>query len=130
MIVPVKPFFALLMMLCMLVQTGWAQVHATAEKAHVVMHETIAPHSADGFHLDDAEPAGQDERHSVADHGGHCELSHLTVAIGAPVGLPDLSAHDAPVARPSFAAPTLALLISPDIERPKWALATFAVASR
>lgn len=114
MIRPVKTAFVVLLMFWFGLQAGWAQVHATQDSAHAMVH------AVDGVHLDHGSPGEED-------HG--CGISHCSHTVGlvrlghgATAGVATIAVH-------AGSARWRALLLVPDIERPKWALTTPAVVS-
>ena len=113
-ILSVKQFLCVFLVLWFGVLSNWAQAHATQEAAHEIAHV-----------MNDADVNATPD----ADHEEHCGLAHCCHSIAVPstqtkqVHLTTRSDQPAPNAmrRPRFAPP--------EIERPKWALATHAVAS-
>jgi len=115
MIPPVKRLLSFALMFWFALQAGLAQAHMTVEDLHQIEHAAHA------------------QQHGVqtdADHNDEpCGTSHCCHPVGPVAGSGD-AASQAPAA--DIAAPVRTArwhLPWPDIERPKWALATPAVAS-
>ena len=114
MIRPVKIAFVALLMFWFGLQVGWAQVHATQDSAHAIVH------AVDGVHLDHGSPDAGDDG---------CGVSHCSPTVGIVRRGQAAAANKATTAAQAGTIRWRALMLVPDIERPKWALTTPAVVS-
>ncbi len=110
----VKQLLCVLLALWFGVMSNWAQAHATHEAAHEITH------IMDDVALNSASDADQDE---------HCGLAHCCHSIAVPRAAPGSLHLEVFSQRPTIEATLTPRLPPPEIERPKWALATHAVAS-
>lgn len=111
---PVKSVLLALFMLWFGLQTGWAQVHAVQDSTHALAH------SADEASQSPCEPNAADTNCSHT----HCSHTANTAPLAS-----DTTASLVPTGQPSGAVHWQALVLPPQIERPKWALTTAAVVS-
>ncbi len=113
-IAPVKKLLCVLLIIWFGGLSSWAQMHATDEATHEIAHLV-----ADG-----ALTTASDK-----DHEEHCGLAHCCHSVAV---LPTGSApmfQQTGSERPAQRAMLRMQLPPPEIDRPKWALATHAVAS-
>lgn len=114
MITPVRKLLCLMLLLWFGFVAGLAQAHAVVEELHQLEHigqSLNSPSSAE------------------TDHEEHCGLSKCGQVLCMGITADEASA---PPERSALAAPfphLLSSLVLDDIERPKWASATIAVAS-
>lgn len=110
----VRKILCLMIVLWFGLVAGFAQAHATAEELHQLEHvgQSLGAPSA-----------------VAADHEEHCDLSQCGQVLGIAI-TPDEAST--PIERTMLAASVrkfMSFLVPDDIERPKWSLATPAVAS-
>lgn len=114
MIAPVRKILCLMLILLFGLVAGFAPAHATAKELHQLEHvgqSLGAPNAVE------------------ADHEEHCGLSQCGQVLGIAITSDEASA---PIERALLAASVRKFMSVPvpdDIERPKWALSTTAVAS-
>ncbi len=114
MIAPVRKILCLMLILLFGLVAGFAPAHATAKELHQLEHvgqSLGAPNAVE------------------ADHEEHCGLSQCGQVLGIAITSDEAST---PIERALLAASVRKFMSVPvpdDIERPKWALSTTAVAS-
>ena len=114
MIAPVRKILCFMLILLFGLVAGFAPAHATAKELHQlehVGHSLGAPNAVE------------------ADHEEHCGLSQCGQVLGIAITSDEAST---PIERALLAASVRKFMSVPvpdDIERPKWALSTTAVAS-
>lgn len=110
---PVKQLLCVFLVLWFGVMSNWAQTHATNEAAHEIAHAM----------QDVGQRATPD-----AEHEEHCGLAHCCHSLAVPSRGAEHVYLGTLAAQPAMAENFTPRLPPPDIERPKWALATYAVA--
>lgn len=110
---PVKQLLCIFLVLWFGLQANLAHAHATQEAAHGLAHV-----------LDGA----SDMEHDLDDHDEHCAGAHCHH--GVAISQSSLNPAYLPIGTHMRAleAALISRLLPPEIERPKWALATHAVA--
>ena len=114
MIAPVQKLLCLMLVLWFGLVAGLAQAHATAEELHQLEHigqSLSAPGAAE------------------ADHEEHCGLSQCGQVLGIAVTTGEATTPPERTTLEASVRQFMSFLVPDDIERPKWALATPAVAS-